>query len=119
VAVIAPALLGSADIWRYLAYLLPAVAVLFAICARDQVSRRWMAALIICAATVVTQRPLQTLDLTAYFRDWYPYYVYRGGVPPQAMHPELWPLWAWRFMIAAVFFGLLAAVPALRAGRQR
>jgi hypothetical protein len=119
-AVSAPALLGSADIWRYLGYLLPVVAVLFAICARDlQISRRWMTGLLICAATVVTQRPSQTLDLTAYFRDWFPYYVYRGGVPAEAMHPEIWPLWAWRFMIAAVFFYLVAALPALTTGRQR
>jgi hypothetical protein len=62
---------------------------------------------------------LQTLDLTAYFRDWFPYYVYRGGVPAEAMNPELWPLWGWRFMFAVVFCCLLAAVSVLKTARQR
>jgi hypothetical protein len=114
-AVITPSLLGNADIWRYLAYLLPAFAVFFAICARDLglPRRRLVTAAILCAATVITQRPLQALDLPAYFRDWFPYYVHLGRVPSEAMDPEIWPVWAWRFLIAAAFCWLLAAFPAL------
>lgn len=110
-AVMVPALLGNADIWRYLAYLLPAVAVLFALSARDVAPPRHRLALValVCAATIVTQRPWQELDVAAYFRDWFPYYVHLERVPPEGMDPEIWPLWAWRFLTAAGLCWLLAA----------
>jgi hypothetical protein len=114
-AVIAPALFGSADIWRYLAYLLPAVAVLFAVCARDigLPRRRIAVALIICAATVITQRPFQAIDMPTYFRDWFPYYVHLERLPPEAGDPEIWPFWGWQFLGAAGLWWLLAAFPAV------
>jgi len=113
-AIIAPAALGSADIWRYLAYLLPAVAVLFAVCAREigLLQKRLAVTAIVCAATILTQRPLQVMDLGAYFRDWFPYYVHLQKMPPEVPAQELWPLWAWRFMIAAALLWLLGAFPA-------
>jgi hypothetical protein len=112
-ATIAPALFGSADMWRYLAYLLPAVVVLFAVTAREigLPRRRLAAALIICAATVMTQRPFQAIDMTAYFRDRFPYYVQLQRLPPEATDPEIWPLWAWRFLAAAGLWWLLAVFP--------
>jgi len=87
------------------------VAVLFALCAREMAVPRRRLALIalVCAATVITQRPLQALDVAAYFRDWFPYYVHLERVPPEGMDPEIWPLWAWRFLTAAGLWWLLAA----------
>ena len=116
-AVMVPALLGNADIWRYLAYLLPAFAVLFAVGARELglPRRRVLVAAAVCIATIVTQRPLQALDVAAYFRDWFPYYVQLERVPPEGMDPEIWPLWAWRFLAAAGLCWVLATFPPLTA----
>lgn len=110
--VLAAAAMGDADLWRYLAYLLPAIVVLFAICARELHQRRWRVAVaaLVCVATAVTQRPLQTMDVTAYFRDWFPYYISKATPLPLVEEvPALWPVWGWRFLIAAGLLWLLAA----------
>jgi hypothetical protein len=113
--VLAAAAAGDADLWRYLAYLLPVVVVLFAVVARDLTAHRRFAAtaVVLCAATVVTQRPFQPIDMTAYFLDWFPYYIRKGDTLPMiAVPPSLWPVWGWRFLSAGALLVLLMAVPA-------
>jgi hypothetical protein len=110
---LAAAAMGDADLWRYLAYLLPAAAVLFAVCARQAALSRWhmiATAAIVCVATFVTQRPLQTVDLSAYFLDWFPYYIRQGENVPLPTLPSLWPVWGWRFLMTAGLLWLLAVL---------
>lgn len=110
-AILAPAILGSADIWRYLAYLLPPVLVLFAVSAREVgVPRRLAITGLMCAATVLTQRPLAAMDVTRYFKDWFPYYVQLMRVPPEGGNPVLLPAWGGRFLIAASLVWLAAVI---------
>jgi hypothetical protein len=109
--VLAAAAMGDADLWRYLAYLLPAAVVLFAVCARQAAlpRRQMVAAAIVCVATILTQRPFQAIDVSAYFLDWFPYYIQQGENVPLATLPALWPVWGWRFLMAAGLLWLLAA----------
>lgn len=111
--VVAAAAVGSADMWRYLQFLLPVFVVAFAACAAPA-GRRWslVVASLVCAATVVTQRPFQAIDLSAYFRDWFPYYLVLGRTPLPEPHPALLPLWTWRFAIAGGLLALLSVVSA-------
>jgi hypothetical protein len=110
--VLAVAAMGDGDLWRYLAYLLPAAAVLFAVCARQAVlpRRHLVAAAIVCVATFVTQRPFQSVDLSAYFLDWFPYYIRQGENVPLPTLPSLWPVWGWRFLMTAGLLWLLAVL---------
>lgn len=110
--VLAAAAMGDADLWRYLAYLLPAAAVLFAVCARQAAlpRRHLVAAAIVCVATFVTQRPFQSVDLSAYFLDWFPYYIRQGENVPLPTLPSLWPVWGWRFLMTAGLLWLLAVL---------
>jgi hypothetical protein len=111
--VLAAAAMGDADLWRYLAYLLPAAAVLFAVCARQAaVSRRHMiaGAAIVCIATLVTQRPFQAVDVSSYFLDWFPYYIQQGENVPLPTLPPLWPVWGWRFLMVTGLLWLLAVL---------
>ena len=109
--VLSAAALGDADLWRYLAYLLPVVVVLFAVCARE-VSRPWhriVFAAIVCIVTFLTQRPFEPVDLSAYFLDWFPYYLRKGeNLPFLTAVPSLWPVWGWRFLAIAGLLWLLA-----------
>jgi hypothetical protein len=112
--ILAAAAAGKADIWRYLMYLLPVVTVLFAVAWQDLAPVRWRliaSAALVCLATLVTQRPYQRMDMTAYFRDWFPYYLPTGYAEMIDVIPSLWPLWAWRFLAAAGLLLALAAVP--------
>ena len=108
--VLVVAAMGDADMWRYLAYLLPAAVVLFAVCARQAAPpwRKVLAAAIVCVATIVTQRPFAPMDVTAYFLDWFPYYIQQGENVPLASLPALWPVWGWRFLMTAGLLWLLA-----------
>lgn len=108
VVVFAMALLWSFDFWRYIAFLLPLVVVLFATAsaawtAREQV---WLYA-IAAFATWYTQRPFEHVDLPVYFRDWFPYYVASLGSTP-LKRDALWPLWTWRYRAALAFVLILA-----------
>jgi hypothetical protein len=109
----AAAAAGDADIWRYLVYLLPAAVAGFGAASRElPATKHAAAAALVVAATLVTQRPWEAIDLVGYFRDWFPYYVYTGAAPLETK-PSLWPVWGWRFLIAA---GLLWAMTAVAAG---
>ena len=111
--VLAAAALGDADLWRYLAYLLPAAVVLFAVCAQEAAlpRRHMITAAIVCVATLLTQRPFESVDLSAYFLDWFPYYIRKGeNLPFLATVPSLWPVWGWRFLMTAGLLWLLAVL---------
>lgn len=117
--VVSAAATGSADIWRYLLYLLPVFVITCAVCAQPARSRPGLVvAALVCLATIVTQRPFQAVDLTAYFRDWFPYYIALGRAPLDPP-PSLWPTWMWRFVTAGILLALLSAVSAFTWSRQR
>jgi hypothetical protein len=109
--VVVAAAVGDADIWRYLAYLLPATVVAFAVGWREMASRRQrvVVAALVCAATLVTQRPFQHVDLDQYFVNWFPYYVQTGGAP-LGHAVTLWPLWGWRLLGAVGLLWVLGAL---------
>jgi hypothetical protein len=70
--------------------------------------RRWMLALIVCIATLLTQRPLQRMNTATYFRDWFPYYIVRGDVPPEPT-TSLYDVWRWRLLGTAALGVTIAA----------
>jgi hypothetical protein len=93
-------LFGSLDVWRYLAYALPAVAILYA---RGPAQYDWRLALPWAAAvTAITQQPWSAVTDEQYFTDWFPLYRAMWHLPePPAF--EFWPLWGLRFAIVAAF----------------
>ena len=113
-AVIAMAAAGSLDIWRYLAFALPAVVVLIALYFRD--SRSDSARLALFAMTFVTlltQRPFERMSTRLYFRDWFPLYGYLDGGAG-----DLAVVWAARFgSLVLLLAGLYLAVRANREAR--
>ena len=90
---------GYTDMWRYLAFVLPAIPVLWVWCVSPLPparARRLFVA--VTAATLVTQRPWQAMDVPSYFRDWFPYFLV---VEERATAPAtLWPLWSYRMAVA-------------------
>jgi hypothetical protein len=93
------------DIWRYLVFLLPVITILFAMYARDF---RPAPALLLGALvfTLVTQKPFVQMDMTQYFRDWFPGYVYRTNDATA----EFWSTWQLRIVMtvaAAIGLGIL------------
>jgi len=108
--VLGVAAMGDVDLWRYLAYLLPLFVMAFAVSARalELSRRRWMLALIVCIATLLTQRPLQRMNTATYFRDWFPYYIVRGDVPPEPT-TSLYDVWRWRLLGTAALGVTIAA----------
>jgi hypothetical protein len=100
------ATLGDADIWRYLAYTLPAAVVIYATCASEWSMRRLIAvSLFSLALTLVLENPFREMTVPEYFRRWFPYYVVAGKVPVADRLPLL-PVWTRLFVTAAI--GLLA-----------
>jgi hypothetical protein len=75
-------------------------------------------AAIVCAATFVTQRPFQSVDLSAYFLDWFPFYIWQRENVPLTTLPSLWPVWGWRFLMTVGLLWLLAVLaPQAEVGR--
>jgi hypothetical protein len=112
--VLAMSAVGNADIWRYLAYSLPAFVVLFAWCSRGWTARQQALTFGLGAVvTWVTQMPFDAMDSDQYFIEWFPYY--------RMMQPELvWPIWSWRLLLAAVALWLMSALcAALRNGKPQ
>jgi hypothetical protein len=106
-AILGIAAIGSFDLWRYLAYALPAFVPPFASVWLDvSPGRRWAVGMLALLATAVTQRPWEPMTQFSYFRDWFPYYVQRN---PGSYQAELWPVWGWHFAVAAVMAILLVA----------
>jgi hypothetical protein len=91
---------GYTDMWRYSAFVLPAVPALWVWTVSDlPPSRaRWCFAAV-TVATLATQRPWQAMDVPSYFRDWFPYFLVVEE--PGTAAATLFPLWTWRFAAAA------------------
>jgi hypothetical protein len=93
------------DIWRYLVFLLPVITILFAAYVRDYRPGPVLltAALLL---TLFTQEPFVQMDMTQYFRDWFPAYVY----PTDDATPEFWSAWRLRIAVtvgAAIALGIV------------
>jgi hypothetical protein len=109
--IVAAAAVGI-DIWRYLVFMLPAIAILYASYIRDH---RPGPALLAAAfiLTLVTQQPFAQMDMTRYFRDWFPAYVYRTDDATAAF----WSAWWVRIAIAvagAFALGIMQQVASRR-----
>jgi hypothetical protein len=96
--IVAMSAAGSLDIWRYLAFALPAVLVLSAHALRAlPPARAFQLLLVTTVITVVTQRPFEHMNDALYFRDWFPLYQwfprFNGAFPTSA---DLAPVWAAR-----------------------
>ena len=101
--------LGYTDMWRYSAFLLPALPAFWAWSVSDAKPRRGL--LLFASVTLVTlatQRPWQRMDMESYFRDWFPYYVVVEDGPDAGMY--LWPVWTYYLPIAIVSFVALAVI---------
>lgn len=86
--IVGAAAVGNADIWRYLIFMLPVIAMLFGAYARDvQPGPVLLTAALLL--TLVTQEPFMRMDMTHYFRDWFPGYVYRTDDAT----PVFWSTW--------------------------
>jgi hypothetical protein len=110
--ILAATAVGEADIWRYLVFLLPVIAILYAGYVRDHQP----GVLVLAAAlffTWATQQPLAPIDLTAYRRDWFPYYVSRTDDAT----PVFWSLWRFRMFLTAA--GALAVFIVLWTAQRR
>ena len=112
--VFAMATVANADLWRYLAYALPAFAALYmrAFAFDDwRVVAPWTA-----LATVVTQQPWTRMTDVSYFFEWFPMYPVLFGIPdpPDA---QFWAMWAVRLALVAglCIAGWLALRPAAMA----
>jgi hypothetical protein len=95
ILIVGAAAVGNADIWRYLVFLLPVVAILFAAYVRDVRP----GPVILTAAlllTLVTQQPFTQMDMPHYFRDWFPGYVYRTADAT----PVFWSTWWVRIAVS-------------------
>lgn len=92
---------GYIDMWRYSAFVLPAVPALWVWGVSDlppAAARRLFVG--VTLATLVTQRPWQAMDVASYFRDWFPYFLVVET--PDTAAATLWPLWTWRFAATGV-----------------
>ncbi len=114
--ILAATAVGNTDIWRYLAFLLPVITILYAGYVRDHQP----GAVVLSAAllfTLATQQPFSQMDMTRYFRDWFPAYVARTD----DVTPTFWSTWRLRMMLtaaAAVTLGIIQWTSA-RSERQR
>ena len=93
---------ADADIWRYLAYTLPAAVVIYAMCAAEwSMQRLVVVSLFGLALTLVLQNPFREMTVPEYFRRWFPYYEAAGKVPVPERLP-LFPVWARLFVAAGI-----------------
>jgi hypothetical protein len=100
--IVAVAIVGNADIWRYLIFMLPVLAVLFAGYVREH-SPGPLLLIGACLLTVVTQQPFVKMDMMQYFRDWFPAYIHRTDDATEAF----WLTWRIRIIVT------IAAIVAL------
>ena len=102
------AALGNLDVWRYLVFALPVGLVLIALYfgSMDPLRERITAAAM-TFATVITQRPLQRMDESLYFQDWFPLYVIISKTPPSW---EFLALWGVRLLLLLVLVIALASL---------
>jgi hypothetical protein len=103
------AALGYVDMWRYIAFVLPALPPLWAWGVSGVAPSRLTPLLLtVSAATIVTQRPWQSMNIETYFRDWFPYYVVLEN-RAEAAH-ELWPAWGYYLVAALISLAAIAVV---------
>jgi hypothetical protein len=93
VPIVAVTVVGYTDMWRYSAFLVPALPAFWAWgVARLKKGVAPLFFTAVTAVTVATQRPWQHMDLNSYFRDWFPDYFVIDH--PAASGVQLWPVWA-------------------------
>jgi len=98
-ATLALAVVGNADLWRYLAYALPAAAALYG---RSFAADDWrMIAPWAGLVTVFSQQPWMTMDEGSYFTEWFPLYLPIFHTP-SAPTPEFWLGWSVRIAVVAM-----------------
>jgi hypothetical protein len=102
--VLAAASVGDADIWRYVAFVLPVALVAAASALEDLTPAAQSRVLaIVTLVTVITQRPFQLMTMETYFSDWFPLYrLSRGSPIPVAI------VATWGPRLAAVIVAALA-----------
>lgn len=110
--------LAGPDVWRYLAYGVPAVAALYAgnLAAENwRLVAPWSALL-----TAFTQRPWVRMNDTSFFEDWLPLYLPQFGIPDPPT-PEFWLRWSVRgaVVIGIAMLAWMAQRPAPTAGGVR
>lgn len=109
VPIVAVTVVGYTDMWRYSAFLVPALPAFWAWgVARLKKGVAPLFFTAVTAVTVATQRPWQHMDLNSYFRDWFPYYVVIDH--PAASGVQLWPVWANYLAVAIASLVALALV---------
>jgi hypothetical protein len=96
---------GGGDIWRYQVFLLPVLAILFAGYV-NECRPGWPLLSGALLLTLVTQQPFRQMDMTQYFRDWFPFYLILSGDAT----PEFWATWRLRLAITAAGVVALAIV---------
>jgi hypothetical protein len=100
VPLVAVTVVGYTDMWRYSAFLVPALPAFWAWgVARLKEGRAPLFFAAVTSVTLATQRPWQHMDLNSYFRDWFPYYAVIEH--PAASGAELWPVWG-RYLTVAI-----------------
>ncbi len=109
--IVAAAVVGNADIWRYLVFLLPVLTVLFANFARDYQPRPLLLAAVFLF-TLLTQQPFARMDMNTYFSRWFPAYVSRTADATETF----WLDWRNRFVMTGA--GLVALGLLLRQRNQ-
>jgi hypothetical protein len=106
--IVVMAAVGNADIWRYLAYLLPLAVVLLATCdAQWSRVRRASVYSLGAVVTVVTQRPFEAMNAGTYLTHWFPYYVVPTAAPDDL--ERFWSYWGWMMLVTAVVLWMIAA----------
>jgi hypothetical protein len=100
--VVAAAVAGNIDIWRYLAFAFPVVVVLIGLYVQSLTGSQLQPAMImITLVTLVTQRPLEQMNADSYFRDWFPLYERPEGLSVA---------WSYRIFAMIIFCGALAVL---------
>lgn len=103
------AAVGYTDMWRYSAFVLPALPAFWAwSLAGVTPGRDRLLFTCVTLVTIATQRPWQRMDLEAYFRDWFPYYVVLERGPDAGVF--LRPVWTYYVGIVVVSLIVLAMV---------
>jgi hypothetical protein len=103
--IVAVAAMGNADIWRYLIFILPVLAVLYA----RYVTEHSPAPLLLTGAlllTIITQQPFLKMDMMQYFRDWFPAYIHRTDDASEAF----WLAWRLRIIVTVAAIAALGVI---------
>ncbi|MDP8933342.1 MAG: hypothetical protein M3N42_04145, partial [Cyanobacteriota bacterium] len=105
--------LGSIDIWRYLAYSIPVVSVLFARYAGNlKIGQSYSIFLVSALGTLLTQQPFLSMNIDKYFVYWAPlYWIYsRDALISQGISKpiDFEIIWLSLFVVAILILWLLS-----------